>query len=348
MENQAKHKGKKKSKRGESQSNDDMIGFSGQERMKLRVQKKAKEKKNTKKYTVEDLLEKVEENMDNFNFEMAQIFCQQALDMEPTNVRILDMLGNIYAELGDTEKAKQIFVQSVELSPEDGYSKYMYLGQIHGGTEAVQYFTKGIDVMLNMFEKQTKQTTSAAAVSSDECEVTQKDIAAAFCSIAEIYFTDLCMEDGASDKCKEAIEKALQHDPDNPEALQLMASYLFSTEKSKEGKDFLMKGIAAWLPSLQKRPDDLPCENKDEEEQQDILQVCPPYESRVTTAKLLIEAEDYELYTKLKCDDPQLMEHTEQLLTELGPQAQVQGVEQGKSDLEQSVGERSEDEPMEE
>lgn len=39
------------------------------------------------------------------------------------------------------------------------------------------------------------------------------------------------MEEGAAGRCKEAIEKALHYDQNNPEALQLMASYLFSIEK---------------------------------------------------------------------------------------------------------------------
>lgn len=39
---------------------------------------------------------------------MAKMFCQRALDIEPTNLTVLDMLGNICAELGDMDKAKQI------------------------------------------------------------------------------------------------------------------------------------------------------------------------------------------------------------------------------------------------
>ncbi|MBN3278960.1 ACL4 protein, partial [Polyodon spathula] len=179
-----------------------------------------------------------EEYMDNFDFEMAQLFCQRALDLEPTNLNVLDMLGNICAELGNEEKAKQIsflFLRAVELSPDEGHSKYMYLGQIHSGVEAVQYFSKGVEAMLNALEKQTPAVT-AAAISLDDPEVTNKDVSVAFCSIAEIFFTDLCMDDGAAEKCKEAIDKALQYDPDNPEALQLMASYLFSIEKTQVKK----------------------------------------------------------------------------------------------------------------
>lgn len=41
------------------------------------------------------------------------------------------------------------------------------------------------------------------------------------------------MEEGAAVQCKEAIEKALHQDQGNPEALQLMASYLFSIENNE-------------------------------------------------------------------------------------------------------------------
>lgn len=42
----------------------------------------------------------------------------------------------------------------MELSPDEGHSKYMYLGQIHTGLEAVGYYTKGIQVLLSTLEKQ--------------------------------------------------------------------------------------------------------------------------------------------------------------------------------------------------
>lgn len=49
-----------------------------------------------------------EESMDNFDFKMARMFCQRALDIEPTNLEVLDMMGNIHAEMGEVDKAKQI------------------------------------------------------------------------------------------------------------------------------------------------------------------------------------------------------------------------------------------------
>lgn len=53
--------------------------------------------------------------------------------------------------------AMHVYLKAVELSPEEGHSKYMYLGQIHTGMEAVQYFSKGTEVMLNTMDKHTNE-----------------------------------------------------------------------------------------------------------------------------------------------------------------------------------------------
>ncbi|KAK2844508.1 hypothetical protein Q5P01_011167 [Channa striata] len=109
MGGQARGKKKNKPKRKDKRPNRDagFVTLSPQERMKLRMHEKAK-KKTAEKYSVEQLLEKTEECMDSFDFEMAGLFCQRALDVEATNLQALDMLGHIYSELGDTDKAKEI------------------------------------------------------------------------------------------------------------------------------------------------------------------------------------------------------------------------------------------------
>nr|XP_029537374.1 probable assembly chaperone of rpl4 [Oncorhynchus nerka] len=150
-----------------------------------------------------------------------------------------------------------------------------------------------------MLEKHAQATAGAGAEAaafplqdSGSEILTARDVCVAYCSVAEIYFTDLCMEDRAGDQCREAIERALTYHPDNPEALQLMASYLFSTEKNQEGREYLMRSVDAWLPTL--KQSDAPPSREDIEEEHTQSDF-PPYESRITTAKLLIEAEEYEI-----------------------------------------------------
>ncbi|XP_040901326.1 probable assembly chaperone of rpl4 isoform X2 [Toxotes jaculatrix] len=398
MGGQAKGKKKNKPKRKENRPNRDagFVGLLPQERMKLRMHEKAK-KKTAEKYSVQQLLEKTEEYMDSFDYEMASLFCRRALDLESTNLQALDMLGHIYSELGDAQKAKGVLLHAVELSPDVGHSKYMYLGQIHTGQEAVDYYTRGIQILLSALDKQAQTTAQAGAAAhpDEDPELpTAKDVSVAYCSIAEIYLTDLCMEEGASDKCKEFIERALQYHHDNPEALQLMASYLFSTQRNQEGREYLLKSVALWLPAQKQSA----ASSSTEEGTQSEI---PPYESRITTAKLLIESEEYEmavdvleglleeddevvqvwylsgwvcylqfekakeqqeregrevteeeteermalteaarsyltnakkLYNKLRCDDQPMLEHVEQLLSDLG--GEMEG-EEGDPDLDE-------------
>lgn len=52
----------------------------------------------------------VEEYIDSFQYELAQKFCQRALEMEPDNLRALETAGSLLLELGNTEAAKQVHV----------------------------------------------------------------------------------------------------------------------------------------------------------------------------------------------------------------------------------------------
>ncbi len=50
----------------------------------------------------------VEEYMDTFNYELAHKFCKRALELDPDNIAVLETLGNLLAEQGDTEGAMKI------------------------------------------------------------------------------------------------------------------------------------------------------------------------------------------------------------------------------------------------
>ena len=41
----------------------------------------------------------------------------------------------------------QCLLHAAELSPDEGYMKFLYLGQLHSGEEAAQYLTTAIDIM---------------------------------------------------------------------------------------------------------------------------------------------------------------------------------------------------------
>jgi hypothetical protein len=51
------------------------------------------------------------------------------------------------------------FQHAIELCPDEGHSKYMYIGQILQGQEAVQAFTKGIELMIATMNSSSKVYT---------------------------------------------------------------------------------------------------------------------------------------------------------------------------------------------
>lgn len=46
--------------------------------------------------------------IDRFEYELAQKFCQRALETEPDNVRALEMSGSLLIDLGNFEAAKHV------------------------------------------------------------------------------------------------------------------------------------------------------------------------------------------------------------------------------------------------
>ena len=79
----------------------------------------------------------------------------------------------------------------MQLSPDSGYSKYMYLGQMCSGDEAVTYITKGLELMAQLHasgEQTAAGASSGSAVSGEE--VSAEKLSNGYCTLAEMYLTD--------------------------------------------------------------------------------------------------------------------------------------------------------------
>ncbi|XP_064614281.1 uncharacterized protein LOC135477974 [Liolophura sinensis] len=252
-------------------------------------------KKTAAKYKIDQLLDKAQDCIDRFEYEVAQKFCQRALELEPDNVRVLETTGTLLLELGNPESARQCFGRAVEVSPDTGYSKYMYLGQLFEGAQAVQCFQKGIELMVAEKEAKEALEVAAACASGDGRTISERDISSAYCSIAEIYMTDSCFEENAEELCKTAVEKAIEADGENPEAYQLMASLQLSQQQTQLAKENINKSVSLWLPKYR-------CSQNAEEpsEQIDPLQMCPlTFETRMAASKILIEVEEFETASEI-------------------------------------------------
>ena len=100
--------------------------------------------------------------------------------------------------------------------------------------------------------------------------------------------------EGAGENCHKCCGKAVELSPSNPEAHQLMASCLLSQGKQDEAKLSLMRGISLWLPSKVSGASSSSAEgvSNDIESAESCF---PPYFSRINTAKLLLEVNEYDV-----------------------------------------------------
>ena len=201
---------------------------------------KKRGKKKAKALSVDELLEMAEECIEMFQIEEAETYCRQAVEMEPNKVEALELLAVVllegHAEL--REEALLLLKRAVELQPDDGHQKYMYLAQMLEGTDALESFLKGILIMEKMCDEETRIGSECAAGSEDvESSNLSLDLSNACCSVVELYMTDLCDKAEAESQCEAFCLKALEHEPGNPEALQMIATFLLSTNRVDEARE---------------------------------------------------------------------------------------------------------------
>ena len=230
------------------------------------------------KFTVEDLMQRVDQCLENFEHEMALKFCEKALKMEPDNMKVHECYGNVYAEVGDIGNAKKHFNEAVRLEPDVGHVKYLYLGQLTEGRNAVEYYEKGIMIMKSTIEY---QKNNESVNENEKRNLSNSDIANVYCSLAEIFMTDCCMDEDAEQQCEKYCKLAVETDEKSLDAAVSMSSLLLNQSKMDDAKISTVKAFDLWS-SLSK-----------EIAEESIPEVLS-YEARVTLIKLLIECESFD------------------------------------------------------
>lgn len=74
----------------------------------VKVSKKGKRNIQSSVNTVDECLAKALESIDTFNFDQAKKFCKKAIELDPRNLKALELYGDILAEEGEIEKAMEI------------------------------------------------------------------------------------------------------------------------------------------------------------------------------------------------------------------------------------------------
>ena len=101
---------------------------------------------------------------------------------------------------------------------------------------------------------QLMRHVAAKAKDSEKDETKAKEIAKevsnGFCSIAELYMTDLCDEEEAERECEASVTRAVEADDSNPEAFQTKARLCIVKEQFEDAKVAANKSLSLWLPQF--------------------------------------------------------------------------------------------------
>ena len=289
------------------------------------------------KYSIDQILDKATQFMDMYNYEMAQNFCQRALEIDNDNVKALETTASLLLEAGDAENAKRCLGRAITVKPLDGHTKYLSLAQLMQGKEALQLYNKAIEIIAHSIENQQAPVAAAEAnnigshknkydemdVTNEECndkegkenrkssKVSLKDKpeinlireqSNAYCAIAELWMTDLCDEDEAQFECGSSVEKAVESDGSNPEAWQTKARLHLVKSEFEDARSSIQTSLSKWLPSytavLENRP--VAASTSSSKPRFDPVEVCPLlYTTRIATAKILIELEEWNSATQV-------------------------------------------------
>jgi len=194
----------------------------------------------------------------------------------PNDIVLAEAYAMVSAEYGEHEEAIAALKRAAVLAPNEGYQKFMYLGQLLDDGEAATACTRQGLALLEM-------------QASKGDEDAQEQHAAACCALAEqtLGTSDECDEE-TSAKVEELIHRARASDPTSPEPVQLLASLRNEQGKTDEALIVLKESISMWRKDGSMHRRDGAADDDDAaEEFQHEFDVS--FEFRFETAKLLLE-----------------------------------------------------------
>ena len=89
----------------------------------------------------------------------------------------------------------KVLARSILVGPEEGPDKYLYMAQLHEGREALGHYEKGLELL-------RRQLADGGAGTKEAEAALRQRVCMAYCSIGELFLTDLCFDQDAETRCQ--------------------------------------------------------------------------------------------------------------------------------------------------
>lgn len=220
---------------------------------------------------------------------------------------LLESYGFACMEADEPAKALGIFKQLTKDYLKRNPENWMSLAQLQTGKEAVQSYLTGLELYAALLESMSLQAKETANVNNvaeretpnpmmdvddqeDQAEKrgiqeVQEQMCSGYCSLAELYLTDLCFEPDAEGACEKYLTKAASLNPSSPEVSQLFCSFYISRKQPAIAKQHILKAL-----EILNQASNLISETEP---------FAVSFEFKVTTARLLVELKEYHLAAEL-------------------------------------------------
>lgn len=166
---------------------------------------------------------------------------------------------------------EQCFEKSVQLDSSD-HMKFMNLGQLYAmEPPTAQTMQTQTNKSLKCYSQGVEILKQKLALKPQD-EVLRQELVMAYCTIAELFMTDLCDVPEAEQRCGEALKCADELAPENPHVLQDMASFLITTHKN----DLALTKLERVVSQI------IACEPS-------VVVQSFPYDFQIATCRMLIE-----------------------------------------------------------
>mmetsp|Transcript_25220 Transcript_25220/g.34756 ORF Transcript_25220/g.34756 Transcript_25220/m.34756 type:complete len:441 (+) Transcript_25220:149-1471(+) len=200
----------------------------------------------------------------------------KVLEVEPDNTRVLDSAAEVLAELGDVDGAKELVAKSIELAPRSSHGKFVLLGHLQCGENAIKSFENALDLLNLQLHRlgDTSLIESDLDVRAERVRI-KKSMSEVLTAIAKVYLTDCASLRDAERFTEDLLDQSLIYDPENPESTQALADLRVSQGRKGEALVLVRRTMQI-------------CSGVDDGR-------APSFDFRCVTARLLVELSQYEI-----------------------------------------------------